>query len=187
MVANNFIFDIAAGGWSSSNHVDDNGFGIAINRGGGYKIYFNSVKLTTNQGSGTTAACWISEFITTPATLDIRDNIFSSFQTTATRYPIYLDGAPNTIFGPINYNDYYDSLSNRIGYLGSAQNSLAAWQTASGEMPIPFRSIPGLLRQPIFTYCLFLPSTTSDFLSVLLLPILTATYVLPPRIWARMK
>ena len=131
-VANNFVWDVASSGWSSSNLLDDNGFGIAVSTGGGYKIYFNSVDLTTNQANGgIPCAFWISEFITTASSLDIRDNIFAVHQTTGTRYSIYSGGSSNNIFGPINYNDYYNVGPN-VGYLGSAQTSLANWQAASG-------------------------------------------------------
>ncbi len=129
VIANNFIYDIAAGGFGTFDTVDDNGCGIAVDDGGGYKIQFNSIDLSTNQGSGITAALWIG--LAMPAgAVELRDNIFSNRQTVGTRYAIYSNTA-NTVFSTINYNDYFSTGS--VGFLTSARNSLANWQTASGQ------------------------------------------------------
>ncbi len=132
LVANNFISDVASYGYGSSNTSTDNGFGLMIESGGGYNIYHNTVELNTNQTlvSSTPSVVNISSSITTAGTLDIRNNIFSSTQTVGTRYGVYMQGTSNTIFGSINYNDYS---AQNIGYLTTAQATLAAWQTASGQ------------------------------------------------------
>ncbi len=131
VIANNFIYDIAAGGFSGFDSVDDNGTGIAVNKGGGYKIHYNSVDLSTNQNTTTckTAAIWIAQNITA-GTLVITNNIFANRQTTANRFAIY-SNSPNTIFTQINYNDYYSTGS--VGFLSSIQTSITNWQTASGQ------------------------------------------------------
>lgn len=130
-VYNNFIYDVAGFGWASI--VSDNGHGIGILGGGGYKIYYNSVNLTTNQSiSAPTAAIFIDNRTSagiTPVNLNIRNNIFSNQQTTGTRYAIY-SLVPASSFTAIDYNDYYSSGSN-LGYLGGAANTLAAWQAVS--------------------------------------------------------
>ncbi|HNP55085.1 MAG TPA: hypothetical protein PKK69_10705, partial [Ferruginibacter sp.] len=131
VIANNFIYDIAAGGWTSFDSVDDNGTGIAVNSGGGYNIWYNSINLTTNQSSGITAAIWFSTDVSL-ATLNIRNNIFANSQTTGTRYSIYSNSA-NTIFSSINYNDYYTTGA-AIGFmLTTSYATLANWQSATGQ------------------------------------------------------
>ena len=49
-VLNNFMWDIASVGFGGVD-VADNGYGIVVASGGGYKIYANSVALTTDQGA----------------------------------------------------------------------------------------------------------------------------------------
>ncbi len=132
-VFNNFIYDIAGYGYASN--IQDNGHGIAILSGGGYRVYYNSVNLTTNQTNGNSAALFIDNRTaagTTPVDLDIRNNIFSNQQTNNTRYAIY-SSAPASSFSTINYNDYY-TLGANIGYIASATRSnLSAWQAATGQ------------------------------------------------------
>ena len=129
-IYNNFIWDVTAGGFNGDG-IDDNGYGIAVNGGGGYNIYYNSVDLSLNQptSSGITAAFWVSDQVTAAATLNVRNNIFSNQQTNSTRYAIYCNGS-NSVFANINYNDYYST--GTLGFLGSARATLANWQTATG-------------------------------------------------------
>lgn len=128
LVANNFISDVTGNGFASGWGQGDNGYGIMVNAGGGYQIYYNTVNLSTNQGSaGNSAALNIASGVTG---LNIRNNIFVNGQTTGTRYAVY-SGVPNTAFTAINFNDYVSTGS--IGFLGSARATLANWQTATGQ------------------------------------------------------
>jgi|GEM_PF-970705 len=129
-IYNNFIYDVAGYGWPGI--PSDNGHGIGIIGGGGYNIYYNSVNLATDQinpNGSLSAAIYIES---TPAQLNIRNNIFSNQQTASitVRYAIYSD-APATAFTNINYNDYYTTGAS-LGYLTSAKADLAAWQSATG-------------------------------------------------------
>jgi hypothetical protein len=127
-VANNFVYDVTALG---SATLASNGFGINVASGAGYKIYHNSVNLNTNQASGTTAAMIVQATVTTAGGLDVRNNIFANTQTAgATRYAFY-SGAANTVYNPINYNDYFSTGS--VGFLGGDRPTLADWQTATGQ------------------------------------------------------
>ncbi|MFT3911068.1 MAG: hypothetical protein QM737_16735 [Ferruginibacter sp.] len=130
-ISNNFIYDIASGGFSGYDTVDDNATGIAVNKGGGYKIHYNSIDMGTNfTGTSTTyksSALWISGTIAANS-LTITNNILSNRITVANRFSIYSNSA-NTIFSSINSNDYYTSGS--VGFLGSIQSTLANWQVAS--------------------------------------------------------
>ncbi len=137
VVSNNFIWDVSAGGYTVEfNTVDDNGCGIAVNRGSGYEIKYNTIDMSTNQpAGGHTAALWIggvSFALPAGALTTVKDNIFSNRETTSSRYSIFSNSAA-TVFagGGLNYNDYYSLQS--VGFLGSVQTSLANWQTASGQ------------------------------------------------------
>ncbi len=144
-VANNFVSDVASYGYNGAT-ASDNGYGIMVGTGGGYNIYFNTVNMTTNQTSttGLPAAINISSSITTVNSINLRNNILSNVQTVGTnRYAIY-SGAAANVFADINYNDYY-SAAGTLGYLGSAQNTLANWQTATGK------DTKSISYQPAFT------------------------------------
>lgn len=124
---NNMIWDVA--GYGSAT-LTRNGHGIYLYSGGGYKLYYNSVNLTTNQTTGVSAALYIYSSVSTASSVDMRNNIFANSQTSNTRYAIYSTSA-KTIFSNIDYNDYYSA--GTLGYLGSAQSTIAAWQTATGS------------------------------------------------------
>ena len=145
-VYNNFIYDIAANGFNGSN-LDDNGYGIAVNAGGGYNIYYNSVNMNTNPLTivGNPSAIIITSLVTTAGGVNIRDNIFANTQTIGTeRYAIY-SGAASTVFSSIDYNDYYTTGPD-LGFIGgSNRTNLAAWQTGTGQ------DVNSLSVQPNFT------------------------------------
>ncbi len=125
-VVNNFIYDVSAVGWEFN--LSDNGHGIGVLAGNGYEIYSNSVNLFTNQTEGNTAAIYIGTNVTSPGTLNIRNNIFANQQTVGEQFAIYSE---KTIaaFSNINYNDYFST--DNVGFLGSVRNTLAQWQAAT--------------------------------------------------------
>ncbi|MDH4402901.1 MAG: hypothetical protein QE264_01490 [Flavobacterium sp.] len=129
---NNFIFDIAGYGYSST--VGDNGYGIVLYSGGGYNLYNNTINMNTNQTQGYSGAIYIYSSLVTAASVNIRNNIFANTQTAgapeANRYAIY-SAAANTIFGTIDHNDYYSTGTN-LGYLGSARTNVAGIVTGFG-------------------------------------------------------
>ena len=142
--ANNFIWDVAAYGYSSTSNY--NGYGFSIMTGGGYNLYFNSVSLATNQTIAAYPACLnISSSIVTASTLDIRDNIFSITQTTGTERYAVICNAANTVFSYIDNNDYY-TLGSNLGYIGAASRAnLAAWQTGTGKDVSSISADPGFM------------------------------------------
>ncbi len=129
-ISNNFISDVASQGFAGVADTD-NGYGIVIALGGGYKIYHNTVSLSTNQvaAGSITAAINVLVGVTTVGGIDLRDNVFADTETIGTRYAIY-SGAPANVFSNINYNDYF---AQNVGFLGSARATLANWQTATGQ------------------------------------------------------
>jgi len=132
-VSNNVIYDVAAYGFDGGD-VADNGNGIVVESGAGYNIYYNSVSMNTNQTiAGRPSAFNVLAAVTTAGAVNVRDNIFSNSQTVSgQRYAIYV-GAANTVFTPIDFNDYYTTGAN-LGYLVSANVlDLAAWKTATGQ------------------------------------------------------
>ncbi len=131
-VANNFIFDVASYGNSEGTDQYYNGYGIMVNSGGGYQIYYNSVLLATNQSNGgIPAALNIASDITGAGAINLRNNIFASKQTTGAPYAIYCS-ADSSVFAAIDFNLYYAS-AGTLGYLDAAHSTLAAWQAATGQ------------------------------------------------------
>ena len=130
-IHNNMIWDVAGYGWSST--TTDNGYGINITSGGGYNLYYNTINLATNQtvATGNPACLIIGSGVTTAASLNIRNNIFSIPATFGTNRYAILSNAANTVFAAIDYNDYYSSGSN-LGYIGSNRATLSDIQTGFG-------------------------------------------------------
>ncbi len=141
-VYNNFISNVVSSGSSGTPDYNSNGYGIAVNSGGGYKIYYNSINLTTNQSTGTSAAIFVSSAVNTTNAIDLRNNIFANNQSTNTRYSIY-SGAAKTVYSNIDYNDYWSA--GTLGFLGGAQATIAAWRTATGK------DVNSVSIQPVFT------------------------------------
>ncbi|MBW3524244.1 T9SS type A sorting domain-containing protein [Chryseobacterium sp. NKUCC03_KSP] len=124
LVYNNLISDVFATGAAQVT-------GIYAFSGAGYKIYNNTVNLnTSNAETGISAALYVNSTITAAAALDVRNNIFANNKTSGNRYAIY-SGSANTVFGNINYNNYYTS-GTALGFLGSDRTTLANVQTGFG-------------------------------------------------------
>jgi hypothetical protein len=119
LIYNNIINDIAGTGYSAGG-LADNGNGIVIANGGGFKLYYNTVIMDTNQtNAGRPSALNIISTVTAAGAIDLRNNVFVNSQTqTGDRYAIY-SGAANTVFSTINYNDYF-STGAALGYIGGA-------------------------------------------------------------------
>ncbi|MDR2206558.1 MAG: right-handed parallel beta-helix repeat-containing protein, partial [Flavobacteriaceae bacterium] len=129
-IINNFIADVTGVGYSGGWGIFDNGYGMFLGSGSGYKIYNNTVNLATDQSSGgNMAAMNIGTGIAAGA-IDLRNNIFVTTQTTGTRYAIY-SASPNTAFSNIDNNDYYSAGPN-LGFIGTARATLADIQTGFG-------------------------------------------------------
>lgn len=129
-ISNNFISDIASFGFNAVTS-QDNGYGIMINSGASFKIYNNTVSMNTNQtaAGSITAAVNIATAVTGVGGIDLRGNILSNSQTVGTRYAVYNSSASN-VFSTINFNDYF---AQNVGFVVSAQATLANWQTATGQ------------------------------------------------------
>lgn len=127
-IANNFISDVATTGLAT---VNSNGFGMMFNGSGtGYNLYFNSINMNTNQGTGTTSAAMnVNSTFATAGALNVRNNIFANTQTTGTRYGVYSTAAAG-VFSSIDFNDYF---AQNVGFLGVARATLTDWQTATGQ------------------------------------------------------
>lgn len=133
LVYNNLVYDVAGYGYVSGGGINDNGYGIIANAGGGYKIYYNTVVMNASQNvTGRPAAFNVTSAVTAAGAIDLRNNIFVNSQTQAgERYVIY-SGANNTVFSNINNNNYYSSGAN-LGFIGAAAKAtLADIQTSFG-------------------------------------------------------
>jgi Secretion system C-terminal sorting domain len=144
-VANNFIFDIAGFGQAT---LARNGHGIYMGTGGGYKIYYNSINLNTNQSAGVTASIMIANTVTTAASLDIRDNILVNTQTAGalagSRYAIYSANTNNAIFSAIDNNIYYTSGTN-LGFISGVRAALTDIQAGFGSNLNSFNILPNFV------------------------------------------
>jgi hypothetical protein len=168
-ITNNFISDIASNGSAGSTSAD-NGYGIMLDGGAGYKIYHNTVNMNTNQASpnGITAAMNIGPAVNTPGGIDLRNNILANTQTVGTRYGLY-NSSNASIFAFINYNDYF---AQNVGFLGSDMATLATWQgvtsqdgNSSSADPI-FVGASDLHLQagsPMIDHAVTLPGITLDY------------------------
>ena len=133
LVYNNVISGVTGYGYSAGGAAVDNGNGITINNGGGFKVYYNTVVMDVSQTvAGRPSALNVTSTVTAAGAIDLRNNIFVNLQTQAgEKYAIY-SGAANTVFSNINNNDYYTSGAN-LGYIGSAAKAtLADVQTGFG-------------------------------------------------------
>lgn len=117
-----------------------NGHGISITSGGNYKIYNNSVSLSTSQygtGTGYSAALYLTNI----STVNVRNNIFVNTQSnTATRRTAVLIDGNMPASSTFDYNVLYSS--DKIGYVGdnatwfenpAYQTTLSGWKTATGK------------------------------------------------------
>jgi hypothetical protein len=130
-VYNNFVSDVAAYGFDGGG-ISDNGYGIIINGGAGYTVYYNTVHMNTNQTvSGRPAAFNVTSDVTLAGAINLRNNLFINTQTVGTnRYAIY-SGATSSVFSNINFNDYWSSGPN-LGFIGSNRATLADIVTGFG-------------------------------------------------------
>lgn len=169
LVANNFIQNVAGKGNSDSSL---NGHGINVASGGGYKIYFNTVKLETNQGApGYSAALYVHQGV---VGLDVRNNIFVNRQTAGIRRAAIMvkdsKANVNTIFTHLDYNNYYSL--DQLGYIADGYtvgqinwpanpdyvDTLQEWKTVTGK------DANSLNVNPVFVSAtdLHLSSTNAD-------------------------
>ncbi len=139
-IINNLIYNIKAGAYPS---------GINISSAGNVSVQHNTISLTdttflTTNTTSHYSACLVAGSSST--LLDVRNNIFKNIQQCVNAanvnpktYAVY-SGAAASAYTFIDYNDYYvnavvpaSGLAGRIGFLGSARNTLADWKTATGQ------------------------------------------------------
>lgn len=129
-VVNNFVSDITAYG---SNTSANNGIGINVSAGAGYRIFYNTVRLNANQAvAGLPSAFHVASGVSAAGAISLQNNIFVNTQTVGTeRYAIYAASASNAVFAAINNNDYWSAGPN-LGYFTSNRTDLAAIQAGFG-------------------------------------------------------
>ncbi len=132
-VVNNMILDVVGPGNGGENQ---NGFGIGIFSGRGYKLYHNTVRLTKKQynNAGISAALFIENNV---LNLDVRNNLFVNTQTeNSARFAIYVATAGQATFATLNNNNYYSA--DKMGSIGSFYTTenvktLEQWKAATGK------------------------------------------------------
>lgn len=121
--SNNLIYNVSSNG---ENNDTSGGHGINIRSGNGYKIYFNTVVMNSQEN---TTASNAALYLTGGSGIDIKNNIlFNTNQTAGRRYAIY-----STIASGNFTSDYNDLISqDYVGYIGgSNRTSIADWRTAT--------------------------------------------------------
>lgn len=132
-VVNNMVQDVIGPGNGGENQ---NGFGIGIFSGSGYKLYHNTVRLTKPQynNAGISSALYIETGV---LNLDVRNNIFVNTQpSNSRRFSIYVAAVGQNTFTTLNNNNYYSvDAMGAIGTFYTAQNikTFAQWKTATGK------------------------------------------------------
>ncbi len=180
IIANNTILNVIAKG---NNTASENGHGINVHSGGGYKIYHNTVVLNINQPvNGYTSALYVHSDVN--GSLDVRNNIFVNNQTTGIRRTAILVNKSvnniNSIFSHLDYNNYYSN--DKIGFISTGgstdwsdnpdyQTTLSGWQSATGK------EANSISVNPVFASSsdLHLASNDNDSLNNLGTPLATVT------------
>jgi len=106
---------------------------------GATQVYYNTVSMTGDRGTGTSASSIALAVMGTNPTIDIRNNILVNKQTTASTGKSYAIGLGYSTFTNLtsNNNDFFTSGANAnfgvTGTLnaGTDRTSLALWQTAT--------------------------------------------------------
>lgn len=140
LLANNMV-----SGVTSPATPDDFTAGIYLLGGAGSttNVYFNSVSLTGNRGSGATNPSVAFAIGGANPVVDVQNNIFSNTQTTASTGKSYAVGLAYSTYTNLlsNHNDLYVSgASGVLAVVGGMTNTpagdrstLAAWQTETGQ------------------------------------------------------
>ncbi|MCX6156705.1 MAG: hypothetical protein NTY74_01855 [Ignavibacteriae bacterium] len=162
VVSNNLIYDVTGNGFASQ--TISNGYGINISSGAGYKLYYNTINLATNQtlATGVPACLLIGSTVTIANALDIRNNIFSIPATIGTNRYAVLCNAVSTVFQYINNNDYYTSGAN-VGYIGATNRAdLTAWKTGTGKDSLSVSGDPRFVSATDLHIINYVPSPVND-------------------------
>lgn len=139
MIYNNMISNIVSAG--GGNPSSQSGTGIYIYSGSSTKVYFNSVRMATNQSGGVSSCL----FINGGSSLDVRNNSFYNLQTSgAVRFAVYFEST--SAVQTLNANNYYSS--QHIGSYGSyytnsnIKTTFANWKAATGKDAVSISVIP---------------------------------------------
>ena len=162
-VSNNMISGVIA----NSTPGDITSGIFAICGAGATQIYFNTVSMTGDRGSGTTASSLGLAVSGTDPVINIRNNIFVNKQTTASTGKSYAIGLGYATFANLtsNNNDLFTSGANGFfavtGTLnaGTDQTSLAIWQGVTSQDALS-KNV-----DPVFTAGLHIDNTVASNIS----------------------
>lgn len=121
VVSNNLIYNVFGGGTQYGMYNSSSAFA---------RYYHNTVSLEDLSYSGSSATYAFYQ-VTAATDIDIKNNIFAvSRPTTGNKYGIYFSTSTTTYTS--DYNDFY-IVNGNVGYNGTAQPTLAAWQAATSQ------------------------------------------------------
>ncbi|GAA3933945.1 hypothetical protein GCM10022406_18140 [Hymenobacter algoricola] len=145
-VVNNFISDIVSSG---DNGVAFTPHGVYMNAGGGYKLAYNTIRLTGNLAEGTTPVSGAVTVNTGVTDVSLVNNLLVNEQTTTAAggkaYALY--SAPATSPLTASDNNAYSAQGPQatLAYLNGADRpTLAALRTATGQ------DAASLVTRPVF-------------------------------------
>ena len=135
LFANNMVSNIYGQAWTIMSESPE---GITLEGAtGGLQFYYNTVNMNT-QYAGVNQATYSAAFFNNSSgtNIDVRNNIFlNSYDNTTSGtdkgYAVY-STAPASSYSFFDYNDFYVSGPNIIGYLGGDQVTFAAFNAALG-------------------------------------------------------
>jgi hypothetical protein len=146
-INNNVIYGLKGQG---SGTAANNSWGIMLESGTAYNIYFNSVNISDNRTATSSTDLHGCMYVASAVTvIDLRNNVFAmtaaAGNAAGKTYSIYCLAA-NTAFSTINYNDFYaPGTSNRFaGFIASDRTTLADIQAGFGQ------NLNSLVADPIF-------------------------------------
>ncbi|MGK4566791.1 T9SS sorting signal type C domain-containing protein [Flavobacterium sp. 3HN19-14] len=148
LIYNNMVSNVASQG--GGDPATQGGYGIYLNSGSDVKVYYNSVRMETNQAYGASAAL----FVNATTQMDIRNNIFANLQTSGTciKFTVYSNTTTASNYTNIDYNDYY-FVSSATSYLGTwgsfysanYKSTVATWAGVTGK------DSHSILTAPLYT------------------------------------
>lgn len=129
-IYNNMISNIRQNATDNNDYnYDIKGHGIYVKSGANNKLYHNTVNMNATTTGGRSSCLYIEG----GSAIDLRNNIFSNFQTQGTQYAIFCSVAENQLTS--NYNDLYVNSNNgKVVRRGSTEyTALTDWDNTGKD------------------------------------------------------
>ena len=149
LIANNFINNVIAYQYSTSNPNTYTSYGIRVSAGATLMRIINNTIVIAPSVAGALAGYTtygVGFTVTTPTVSQFLNNIVVNNNTGAGTYAMYSQTNSIWTTATINRNDYFAPNSGNVGYYnGANQTTLAAWQAATGQDANSFNVAPNFV------------------------------------------